>query len=181
MTDAPPTPAADGERPLSPVSLPELARTGGSQRWRLAQKLAGLDQAEAVRGELWLRHLGDGLEVGAAVHTRLHLCCDRCLQSFPQPLEAEVQERIPFTEATALSPLDEPLDPAGRFDPEHWLFEQLSLRLPQVTRCGPACPGPATWSSEAARSDPRWAALAALQPPEPTNPSLQAQEPHEAG
>ena len=199
MTAAPPASTSDcGHDPLEPVSLPDLARTGGSRSWHVAQLLKGLDQAEAVQGELGLRHLGEGIEVHASVHTRLHLCCDRCLQPFSQPLTAEVQERIPFQIAATpggqgeltsgpgqieareliegladapLGPLDEQLDPSGSFDPEHWLFEQLSLRLPLVNRCGPACPGPATWSSQASTPDPRWAALA----------SLQAQEPRQEG
>jgi uncharacterized protein len=54
------------------------------------------------------------------------------------------------------------IDPGGSFDPAQWTFEQLSLRLPLVNRCGPDCPGPATWVSSDAAGDPRWAALAAL-------------------
>jgi len=38
--------------------------------------------------------------------------------------------------------LDDRLDPRGAFDPERWLFEQLSLQLPVVNRCGADCPGP---------------------------------------
>ncbi len=38
--------------------------------------------------------------------------------------------------------LDDRLDPRGDFDPERWLFEQLSLQLPVVNRCGADCPGP---------------------------------------
>ncbi|MFO8238333.1 MAG: DUF177 domain-containing protein, partial [Prochlorococcaceae cyanobacterium] len=47
-------------------------------------------------------------------------------------------------------------------DPGHWTFEQLSLQLPLVNRCGPDCPGPASWGSVATAGDPRWSALAAL-------------------
>jgi uncharacterized protein len=57
------------------------------------------------------------------------------------------------------------LDPAGRFDPEQWLFEQLSLQLPLVNRCGPDCPGPPLPQGEASDEpggDPRWAALRSL-------------------
>jgi uncharacterized protein len=38
----------------------------------------------------------------------------------------------------------------------------LSLRLPQINRCGVACPGPARWSSDPPGVDPRWAALRQL-------------------
>jgi len=197
MTAAPPASSSDcGHDPLQPVSLPDLVRSGGRRCWRVAQTLKGLHQAREVEGNLVLRHLGDSIDLQATVHTHLQLCCDRCLQPFSQPLAAEVQDRIPFhapldslaspIEALStlqealttlpdpisspedpLSPLDEPLDPCGSFDPEHWLFEQLSLRLPLVNRCGPACPGPATWSSQPPTPDPRWAALASLQAQEP--------------
>ena len=49
-------------------------------------------------------------------------------KSNPEPLLIEV--------------LDDRLDPRGDFDPERWLFEQLSLQLPVVNRCGADCPGP---------------------------------------
>jgi uncharacterized metal-binding protein YceD (DUF177 family) len=49
-------------------------------------------------------------------------------RSNPEPLLIEV--------------LDDRLDPRGDFDPERWLFEQLSLELPVVNRCGADCPGP---------------------------------------
>jgi len=49
-------------------------------------------------------------------------------KSNPEPLLIEV--------------LDDRLDPRGEFDPERWLFEQLSLQLPVVNRCGADCPGP---------------------------------------
>jgi len=61
--------------------------------------------------------------------------------------------------------LEEQLDPLGRFDPEQWVFEQLSLQLPLVNRCGADCPGPATWSSDPEAVDLRWAALGALREP----------------
>jgi uncharacterized protein len=181
--------------PLRPVPLPDLLATGPRQ-WQVEQPVAGLDQAGMVHGDLWLEHLGDGLQVSALVHTELQLCCDRCLNPFVSPLRVEVQELLPLQsrdtaartanpspglaaapasarpgstastaplagEATTLLPddLEEQLDPRGSFDPEHWLFEQISLRLPQVNRCGAQCPGPATWSSSPAAADPRWAAL----------------------
>jgi len=152
---------------LGPVSLPDL-QASGPRRWQIQQPLAGLHQAGPVQGELSLRHLGDGVEVGARVHTELACTCDRCLRPFTTTLRAEAEERLPFhPPADGLAPLpealEERLDPSGSFDPEHWLFEQISLRLPLVNRCGPDCPGPATWSSSPAAADPRWAALARLQ------------------
>lgn len=45
-------------------------------------------------------------------------------------------------EPLLIEALDDRLDPRGDFDPERWLFEQLSLQLPVVNRCGADCPGP---------------------------------------
>ena len=45
-------------------------------------------------------------------------------------------------EPLLIEALDDRLNPRGDFDPERWLFEQLSLQLPVVNRCGAECPGP---------------------------------------
>ena len=78
----------------------------------------------------------------------------------------------------------ESLDPAGDFDPAHWIFEQLHLLLPVVNHCGELCPGPNLAgagkpgagnpgagqaapegdSPDADPIDPRWAALKKLAP-----------------
>jgi uncharacterized protein len=120
-------------------------------------------------------HHGTALEVSAGVETILTLSCARCLQQFNQVLRADVRELIEFSGGQALVPdgllvgagedLDDRLDPQGRFDPERWLFEQLSLQMPLVNRCGDNCPGPERWSSDPPTGDPRWAALKALTPP----------------
>ncbi len=65
----------------------------------------------------------------------------------------------------SLEACGEEIDPGGCFDPGHWTFEQLSLQLPLVNRCGPDCAGPASWGHGQPVVDPRWAALTALQPP----------------
>ena len=106
-----------------------------------------------------------------SVETILTLCCARCLQQFNHALNADVRELIAFQggpdpeddwAALPGNDLDDRLDPRGRFDPERWLFEQLSLRLPLVNRCGEDCPGPARWSTAPPAVDPRWAALQGL-------------------
>ena len=122
----------------------------------------------------------------ARVSTIVTLRCDRCLNHFNQAFEAEAHELLELVgshaspapssgtglpggpiDPTELLPaaddLDDRLDPEGVFDPERWLFEQLSLRLPLVNRCGPGCEGPITWSSPETGGDPRWAALRRLQ------------------
>jgi uncharacterized protein len=168
--------------PLRPVSLPELRLLAAPRRWELNQPITGLETFTPVRGQLTAHHHRGVLEVEGSVETIVTLRCDRCLNLFNQALGAEAHELLELAEAGSgsgpgdtlptpcrpLDPteltaagddLDDRLDPEGDFDPERWLFEQLSLRLPLVNRCGSECPGPATWSSEEGGGDPRWASL----------------------
>ena len=61
------------------------------------------------------------------------------------------------------------LDPRGDFEPERWVFEQLSLQMSVVNRCGDLCPGMPSAASEPREAstevsvDPRWQALQDLQ------------------
>ncbi len=174
-------PPAAGARRLRPVPLPELRLLEGGRSWRVDQPIAGLESLTPVRGCLRVRHHGQALEVDGEAETIVTLCCDRCLQPFNHPLRAEAHELLELVgaegeaagEFSALeSPgpgalaeeLDDRLDPRGRFDPERWLFEQLSLRLPLVNRCGSDCPGPPSWGDAPAEVDPRWAPLRNLRP-----------------
>ncbi|MBE9152684.1 DUF177 domain-containing protein [Cyanobium sp. LEGE 06113] len=178
---------------LRPVPIRELQALKGGLEWPLEHHLNGLDSLTPVRGVVRAVHRGDALEVEGEAATIVTLCCDRCLGHYNHSLEAKAQELIWLGSADpqsldvaltrALDPrldldadsLSESLDPRGDFDPAHWIFEQLSLQLPLVNRCGADCPGPAHWGSgppvgepagelpgEAAGGDPRWAALAAL-------------------
>lgn len=170
---------------LRPLPLAELRLLERGRSWQVAQRIEGLESLTPVQGSIQAVHHGTALELTAEAETIVTLCCDRCLQHFNHALRAEVHElvelRAPGEPATASdtaieawslelaregmpegADLDDRLDPAGSFDPERWLFEQLSLRMPLVNRCGDDCPGPATWSSEPAAGDPRWAALARL-------------------
>lgn len=180
-----------GVPPLRPIALPQLLQRGGELELTVHQRLSELEHAEPVQGWIRLRHDGSTLVVEGEASTTLGCRCDRCLSSFQLPLRARAHERLALDpggsqagdggppEALILSgwlegdgSLDlrasigeepeERLDPQGVFDPEHWLFEQLSLRLPLVNRCGAECPGPATWSSDPGSGDPRWAALGRL-------------------
>jgi uncharacterized protein len=157
--------------PLRPVPLRELRLLGEGRSWQVDQPIAGLASLTPVRGQLHARHLGTAVEVEGAAETIVTLCCDRCLQHFNHPLRAEAHELIEIAPChgsahespdPAELPADDRLDPLGSFDPERWLFEQLSLALPLVNRCGDDCPGPARWSSESGGGDPRWAALRSL-------------------
>lgn len=160
---------------LRPLALRELLQLGGSRHWVVHQHLSELDSLTPVRGELSAIHAGTVLEVSGKASTIITLCCDRCLRTFNHPLSFCCRELIPLQEAGGRGDgLDvddgERLDPRGRFDPAHWVFQQLQLQRPLQNRCGPECPGPDTWSSSstpesaaaAIPPDPRWERLRQL-------------------
>jgi uncharacterized protein len=165
-----PAPSATPSARLQPVSLRDRRLREEGRDWRVEQPIRGLETLTPVRGTLRLRHHGRALEVEVRAAAIVTLCCDRCLQHYNHPLEIHERELIELSSEEDASldpvegptPLDERLDPEGCFDPERWLFEQLSLALPLVNRCGADCPGPDRWSSEDRQEDPRWAALRTL-------------------
>ena len=144
--------------------------------WSVEQQLSELDSIGPVKGWLKALHRGDDLWLEAEASATVELICDRCLKSYPQPLEARVSESIALQSGgpdAELEELDgaeaalETLDPNGRFDPEHWLFEQLNLQLPLKRLCCADCPGllpeqepDPTPSTDVV--DPRWAQLLQL-------------------
>jgi uncharacterized protein len=183
MSQALPQPAGE---PLQPVPLQELRLLAEGRHWQVDQPLNELESLTPVRGELTAVHRGNILELSGEASTIVTLRCDRCLQHFNHPLSFRHQEVVWLgdqarqegieaevvleggSEVLELDPdgLSESIDPTGEFDPEHWLFEQLSLQLPLVNRCGLDCPGPDLQPSAQPPEpiDPRWAALKKLQP-----------------
>ncbi|WP_254932878.1 DUF177 domain-containing protein [Cyanobium sp. WAJ14-Wanaka] len=163
--------------PLRPMPIQELKLLDQSHHWQIDQPIDGLDSLRPVRGKLSARHRGNLLEVEGEMATVISLCCDRCLQQYNQPLRAKASEVISLEEppldggevfelegASIDAAVSEHLDPRGNFDPEQWVYEQLSLQIPLVSNCGAACPGPGAWESVGPSQDPRWAALGQLKP-----------------
>lgn len=164
-----------GAELLKPVPLQELKHLDQGRHWQVDQPIAGLASLTPVRGQVLASHRGNVLDVEGQASTIVTLCCDRCLQHFNHPLSASSRELLwigePAHDPADLVALEgegddtglmEQLDPRGSFDPERWIFEQLSLQLPIVNHCGSDCPGPATWTSERSGIDPRWSALQGL-------------------
>ena len=164
---------------LEPVALQELRALAAPRTWSVEGQLESLKSLTPVRGELTAEHRGNVLSVEGELSTIITLTCDRCLGQFNQQLICQPSELIWLGDAppsdeqlqesediSALEGLVECLDPRGRFDPEQWVFEQLSLQLPVVNHCGSHCPGPplpresgGDHTSGGEPSDPRWQAL----------------------
>ena len=136
--------------------------------------IARLDTLTPVKGKIAVRHGGNFLEVISQAETIATLTCDRCLQHYNHRLaidtseliwlESELEniEDLPSEREVSIEDLSETLAPNGHFDPESWLFEQLSLALPLRRICGENCPGAAKTSSETgSKIDSRWSSLAA--------------------
>lgn len=169
---------------LRPLPIQDIQRLADGVSWSIDQHLPELETLTPVRGAMRAAARGQVLEVEGEASTIVTLRCDRCLQHFHQPLcfrsrellwlddttPAGAPHRAPSLtgveavfdpEADAIS---ETLDARGDFNPARWAFEQLSLQLPLVNRCGRDCPGPDAWSSAAEPGDPRWHALRTLKP-----------------
>ncbi|MEL6438671.1 MAG: YceD family protein [Cyanobacteria bacterium J06621_8] len=137
--------------------------------------IASLETLVPVKGKILLRHGVTFLEVKSQAETIVTLICDRCLQHYNHRLaintseliwlesELATRENLPQEREIALEDLSETLPPNGHFDPEAWLFEQLSLALPLRKVCGDNCPGTTITSSQNDFvPDSRWSSLASL-------------------
>lgn len=137
--------------------------------------IARLNTLTPVKGTINVRHGGNFLEITSQAETIITLACDRCLQNYNHRLrintseliwlasEVEKVEDLPIEREVPMEDLSETLPPNGHFEPETWLFEQLSLALPLRQVCGENCPGAAkTSQNDQFQVDSRWSSLAAL-------------------
>lgn len=137
--------------------------------------IADLDTLVPVKGTIVVRHRGNFLEVISQAETITTLVCDRCLQHYNHRLAIDTSELIwlenqlqdvddiPTEREVSIEDLSESLPPNGHFDPEAWLYEQLSLALPLRKVCGKDCPGAIVKTTkEDNHIDRRWSSLAAL-------------------
>lgn len=138
--------------------------------------LKDLKTLTPVQGWLRVTHQGNYLEVSAEAETIITLSCPRCLQQFNYRLSIAPSELIWLNEDAAemdetlfdrdltLDDLVESLPPNGYFEPDAWLYEQLSLEIPQHQLCDQDCAGievsPENLSDRFV--DRRWASLESL-------------------
>ena len=161
---------------MEPIYIPHLLKAPKRTAQIIVDdSITGLDTLVPVKGVISVRHGGNFLEVASQAETITTLVCDRCLQHYNHRLAIDTNELIwleselenaadiPNEREVSLEDLSETLPPNGHYDPEAWLFEQLSLALPLRKVCGDDCPG----ASQKATSDEnyidnRWSSLAAL-------------------
>ena len=161
---------------MEAIYIPHLLKAPKRQVEIIVNDLISrLDTLTPVKGTIIVRHGGNFLEVTSQAETIVTLTCDRCLQHYNHRLELDASELIwleseleniaelPTEREVSLEDLSETLPPKGHFDPESWLFEQLSLTFPLRKICGDNCPGAAkTSSKDEFQVDSRWSSLAAL-------------------
>lgn len=161
---------------MEPIYIPHLLKAPKrTVEIIVDDSIAGLDTLVPVRGAISVRHGGNFLEVASQAETITTLVCDRCLQHYNHRLEIDTNELIwleselenpadiPSEREVSLDDLSETLPPNGHYDPEAWLFEQLSLALPLRKVCGNNCPGASQKTTAGEKHvDSRWASLAAL-------------------
>ena len=161
---------------MEAIYIPHLLKASKRQAEIIVDDtITGLDTLVPVKGAVIVRHGGNFLEVTSQAETITTLVCDRCLQHYNHRLaidtseliwlESELQniEDIPIEREVSIEDLSETLPPDGHFDPDAWLFEQLSLALPLRKVCGENCPGANIKATvEDNYVDSRWSSLAAL-------------------
>ena len=141
----------------------------------IEQFISGWETLTPVRGKMVIAHCGNYLEIMLKAETIVTLVCDRCLQNYNHRLAIETSEIVWLEETEPLEynsrserevhleDLSEKLPPRGYFEPEKWLYEQLSLAMPLRQLCDQNCPGTEVVSSDPIPLiDSRWASLVAL-------------------
>jgi uncharacterized protein len=123
-----------------------LAHPGSSTTSTVREPLEGLrtelvvlDEATPVEGDLLLESVVEGIYVRGRVRAPMAFRCARCLRSFTEPVQAEVEElfvREPDPEGD-----DYRLDPEGALDPEPMVRDALGLAIPFAPLCRSDCAG----------------------------------------
>lgn len=161
---------------MQAIYIPHLLQAPNrTQTLVLDDFIPELDTLTPFRGKMMIRHGGTFLEVSVTGETIITLTCDRCLQQYNRRLsldtseiiwlnkDAELAENYPQEREVAWEDLSESLSPHGHFDPQSWLYEQLSLAIPLRQLCGKDCqpPTPKT-DDDKPTIDSRWSGLEAL-------------------
>jgi uncharacterized protein len=161
---------------MEAIHIPRLTQCPEqTQKIEFKTLLKDLKTLTPVQGLLKVSHRGNFLEVSAKAETIVTLTCHRCLQQFNHRLaiepseliwlddKADQLEELPLDQDLSMDDLVETLPPNGYFDPETWLYEQLSLEIPQRQLCEQDCAGIEVADDlKNPGIDQRWASLQAL-------------------
>ncbi|MGF1489418.1 MAG: DUF177 domain-containing protein [Prochloraceae cyanobacterium] len=161
---------------MEAIHIPQLLKAPDrTKQIAIDEPIKGLETLTPVKGAIEVTHGGTYLEVKAKAEAIVTVVCDRCLANYNHRLSVDTSEII-WLEANSdrddrslereipLEDLSENLSPWGYFEPESWLYEQLSLTMPMRQLCGKECPGAAKIEeiSKDSEIDSRWATLATL-------------------
>ena len=154
------------------------AQTGQVRDYELSLDRFLLDDelvAEAVRGDIRLTRLRDGVMAAVSAIGTVTLECARCLRPYQQPFAVEFSEEyrqtVDVRTGLGLETDAEADEDTARIDDNHILDigevlrQEVVVALPMRPDCGDACPGPDPIADEAAEDtdvDGRLAALASL-------------------
>lgn len=158
---------------MEAIYIPNLLRAKErTQSLLLDDFIPGIETLTPLRGKMTVRHGGTFLEIAIQAETIITLTCDRCLQQYNHRLFLDTTELIwlekrgdspptlPPEREIAWEDLSETLSPEAYFEPETWLYEQLSLAIPLRKLCGKNCQQPvSTAASSEPLADSRWASL----------------------
>ncbi|MCL6435150.1 MAG: YceD family protein [Leptolyngbyaceae cyanobacterium HOT.MB2.61] len=161
---------------MEPIHIPRLTRAPHQTEFiEFDEPVPGLESLTPVKGQIQVSHKGNYLEISAKAETIITLSCDRCLKQYNYRLAIAPTELIWLDESAKQDDLDlldrdispedlvETLPPRGYFDPMTWLYEQLSLEIPQQQICEQNCTGiQLSSNSDKPVVDRRWASLEAL-------------------
>lgn len=160
---------------MEAIYIPRLLKLPGRQEeLKIHDEITEFNTLIPVRGIMVIKHGGNYLEISAQTETIVTLVCDRCLQHYNHRLSIDTSELIwleakqapehfPLEREVTVEDLSETLPPDGYFQPDKWLYEQLSLAMPLRRICGKDCSGaPKASAVNDSHLDSRWASLAAL-------------------
>jgi uncharacterized protein len=138
----------------------------------LATELARVPEDAALRGELLLESVVEGILVSGRIEGTWRLRCARCLTEFDGRFGVEVHEMFVLD---ADADADEyPLDPELGIEPDQMLRDAIGVELPFSPLCRPDCLGLCEVCGGNRnlgecpgheRMDPRFAVLSELFPP----------------
>ncbi|PSF35597.1 metal-binding protein [Aphanothece hegewaldii CCALA 016] len=161
---------------MDAIYIPHLLKATDHKRVILLDDfISELETLTPIRGKLAIRHGGTFLDVFVQAETIITLTCDRCLQQYNHRISLQTSEiiwlddnadqdkYIPLEREVPMEDLSETLPSDGHFDPEIWLYEQLSLTMPLQKLCGKDCQPPLiTLEDSKPNIDSRWASLEAF-------------------